>query len=65
MCTCNVYISLHVHIISPYKITVPLGHLGYSETNATFSLILEVAYRVNNFLTLLDICQSTIQLSII
>ena len=39
-----------------YTITVPLGLLGYCETNATK----DVAYRVNNILKLLDICQSTI-----
>ena len=53
-------ISLHVYINTPYQITLPLGHLGYCETNATISLINAVAYRVNNILQLLDICQSTI-----
>ena len=28
-------ISLHVHNNSPYQITLPLGLLGYCETNAT------------------------------
>ena len=37
-----------------------MGLLGYCETNATTSPINEVAYRVNNILQLLDICQSTI-----
>ena len=53
-------ISLDVNNNSPYKITLPLGLLGYCETNATISLTKEVAYRVNNILHLLDICQSTI-----
>ena len=43
-----------------YKITLPLGLLGYCETNATISPINEVAYRVNNILQLLDICQPTV-----
>ena len=45
---------------TPYQITLPLGFLGYCETNATILPIIEVAYRVNNILQLLDICQSTI-----
>ena len=45
---------------TPYQITLPSGLLGYCETNATISPINEVAYRVNNILQLLDICQSTI-----
>ena len=53
-------ISLHVYNITPYQITLPLGLLGYCETNATISPINDVAYRVNNILRLLDICQSTI-----
>ena len=53
-------ISLHVYNNSPYKITLPLGLIGYCETNATTSPTKEVAYRVNNILQLLDICQSTI-----
>ena len=53
-------ISLHVYNNSPYQITLPLGLLGYWETNATTSPTNEVAYRVNNILQLLDICQSTI-----
>ena len=52
--------SLHVFNNTPYQITLPLGFLGYCETNATSSPINEVAYRVNNILQLLDICQSTI-----
>ena len=52
-------ISLHVHNNSPYKIPLPLGLLGYCETNATTFPTKEVAYRVNNILQLLDICQST------
>ena len=61
-------ISLHVNIKTPYQITLSLGLLGYCETNATTSPVHEVAYRVNNILQLLDICQSTIlneELSII
>ena len=53
-------ISLHVYNNTPYKTTLPLGLLGYCETNATTSPKIEVAYRVNNILQLLDICQSTI-----
>ena len=53
-------ISLHVYNNTPYQITLSLGLLGYYETNATISPINEVAYRVNNILQLLDICQSTI-----
>ena len=53
-------ISLHVYNNTPYQVTLPLGLLGYCETNATKSPIKEVAYRVNNILKLLDICQSTI-----
>ena len=45
---------------SPYQITLPLGLLGYCETKATTLPTNEVAYRVNNILQLLDICQSTI-----
>ena len=52
-------ISLHVYNNTPYQITLPLGLLGYCETNATTSPINEVAYRVNNILQLLEICQST------
>ena len=53
-------ISLHVYNNTPNKITLPLGLLGYCETNATTSPVKEVAYRVNHILQLLDICQSTI-----
>ena len=53
-------ISLHINNNSPYKITLPLGLLGYCETNATISPTKGIAYRVNNNLQLLDICQSTI-----
>ena len=53
-------VSLHVYNNSPYQITLPLGLLGYCETNATTLPANEVAYRVNNKLQLLDICQSTI-----
>ena len=52
--------SLHVYNNSPYQITLPLGLLGYCETSATTLPTNEVAYRVNNLLQLLDICQSTI-----
>ena len=51
-------ISLHVYNNTPYQVTLPLGLLGYCETNATISPINEQAYRVNNILQLLDICQS-------
>ena len=50
----------YTYIISPYTITLPPGLLGYCETNATTLPTNEVAYRVNNILQLLDICQSTI-----
>ena len=53
-------ISLHVYNNTPNRITLPLGLLGYCETNATTSPVKEVSYRVNNILQLLDICQSTI-----
>ena len=53
-------ISLHVYNNTPYQVTLSSGLLGYCETNATNSPINEVAYRVNNILQLLDICQSTI-----
>ena len=53
-------ISLHVYNNTPYQVTIPLGLLGFCETNTTISPINEVAYRVNNILQLLDICQSTI-----
>ena len=53
-------ISLQINNNSPYKITLPLGLLGYCETNATISPTKEITYRVNNILQLLDICQSTI-----
>ena len=53
-------IFLHVYNNSPHKKTLLLGLLGYFETNAACSLTKEVAYRVNNILKLLDICQTTI-----
>ena len=53
-------ISPHVYNNTPNKVTLPLGLLGYCETNATTSLVKEIAYRVNNKLQLLDICQSTV-----
>ena len=51
--------SLHVFNNSPYKITLTLGLVGYPETNATYSPTKEVAYRVNNKLQLLDLCQQS------
>ena len=53
-------ISLNIYNISTCQITLPLGLLGYCETNATTSPTEEVAYRVNDIVQLLDICQSTI-----
>ena len=53
-------ISLHVYNNTPYQVILPLGLSGYCKTNATISPIHEVAYRINNILQLLDICQSTI-----
>ena len=48
-------ISLHVFNNTSNKITLPLGLLGYCETNTTTSPVQEKAYRVNNILQLLDI----------
>ena len=56
----NDIISLHVYNNSPNQITLPLGLLGYCETNATTSPTEEVAYRVNYIPQLLNICQLTI-----
>ena len=53
-------ISIHVYNYTPYQVTLPLGLLGYYKTNAKISPIHEVAYRVNNILQLLGVCQSTI-----
>ena len=53
-------ISLHVYNSNPNKVTLPLGLLGYCETNAKTSPVKEIAYRVTHILQLLDICQSTI-----
>ena len=53
-------ISLHVYNNTPYQVTLPLGLLGYCETNAIISPIHEIAYRVNSILQLLHICQSRI-----
>ena len=53
-------ISLHMYNNSPYKIILPLGLLGYFQTNATVSPTKKIAYRINNILQLLGICQSTI-----
>ena len=50
----------YIYNSSPYKITLPLGLLGYCETHATIFPTKEIAYRVNTILQLLDICQSTI-----
>ena len=36
-------ISLHLYHDSPYKITLPLGFVGYCGTNATISTIVEAA----------------------
>ena len=38
----------HIYNNSPYKITLPLGPLGYCETNAKNCPTKEIAYRVNN-----------------
>ena len=53
-------ISLHLYNNTPYQVTLPLGFLGFCKTNATISPINEVAYRINNILQVLDICQFTI-----
>ena len=47
-------LCLHV-----YNNSSLLRLLGYCETNATISPTVETAYRVNNILKLLDICQLT------
>ena len=39
---------------------LPLGFLGYCETNATISPTVKTAFRVSNILKFLDVCQSTI-----
>ena len=52
--------SLHLYNNTPYQVTLLLGRLGFCETNATTSPMHEKAYRVNNILQLLDICQTTI-----
>ena len=42
-------ISLHVYNNSPYKIILPLGLLGYCETNATISPTKTIRYMsINN-----------------
>ena len=51
---------LHMYKKTPYQVTLPLGLLGYCETNASISPINEVTYRVNKIHQLLEICQSTI-----
>ena len=53
-------ISLHVYNNTPYQKHYPLGLLGYCKTNAITSPKNEAAYRVNNILQILDICQLTI-----
>ena len=53
-------IFLHVHINSSYKITLRLELLGYCQTNASIHPTEERAFRVNNILKLLHICQSTV-----
>ena len=40
-------IPLDVYNNTPYQVTLPLGLLGYCETNATLSPEHEKAYRVN------------------
>ena len=49
--------ALHVYKKPPYKTTLPLEFLGYCERNATFHPTQERAFRVINFLKLLDICE--------
>ena len=51
-------IALHVYQNSSYKITFPLSHLGYCNTNTTFYPTQERAYRVINISKLLDNYQS-------
>ena len=59
-------LSLLVYNYSPCKITLPLGLLGYCETNATISPTLEVSYRVNNIIKInfLNIFQNIRYMSI-
>ena len=45
----NDIISLHVYNNSPNQITLTLGLLGYSDTNATTSLTEEVAIIYYNY----------------
>ena len=54
----NYMISLYIYNNSPYKITLPLGLLGYCETNATIPST-KKCVKVNK-IQVLDICQSTI-----
>ena len=53
-------VSLHTYNNSPYNLTLPLGLLGYCETNATISPSKKIAYRVNNFSTTIRYMSSTI-----
>ena len=53
-------IALYVNNNSPYKTALPLGLLGYRETNAAVYPKQVRSYRVNKTLKLLDFCQSTI-----
>ena len=58
----NSDMSFYIYItILHIKKILPLGLLGYCETNAPTSPTKKIAYRVNNILQLLDICQSIIQ----
>ena len=52
-------ISLQVNNNSVYKMTLPLGLLGYCETNAIISPTTEIAYTVNNILKFFVISKST------
>ena len=46
--------SLHIYNKSPYKIALPLGMLGFCETNATIYPTVETAYRIMTSFKYLD-----------
>ena len=46
---------MQIYNNSLYKLTLPLGLLGFSETIATISPTVETTFRVNNDLKLIDI----------
>ena len=52
-------ISLQVYNNSPYNFTLYKIVLGFCEKNATFCPLQKKAFRINNILKLLELCQST------